>query len=200
MFHKIKKLFQKRKSNAKIDNLFNSLNDYIITVRVGSDLVPFADFIIDVISDLRESIKNECGFIFPLVNIKDNIFYQENEYTIDIRGEQADRGFLVPNKDGIKKEFCESLKNVIYNKIDYIFTNQLVEKYINIVKEENHILVNNVTYYLSTVEIKTILSDIISTRKSINNIDYIFEKIGDQIFSNRCYNPHKISTEILKYL
>ena len=213
MLHRIKQIFHlKNREEAptvyeKINNLFDSLNEDIILVQIGSDLIPFAEFICNLISSLREEIKDECGFILPPVRILENECYQENEYTIDVRGEQAASGFLIPNEEGIREEFYEALKTVAYARIDDIFTNELAEKYINIVQRENGRLIWDLTNLLSVVDIKVILSDIINMGKSINNINYIFEKIGEQILSDgeyreygKKYNPHVISKAITKYL
>jgi flagellar biosynthesis component FlhA len=214
MLHRIKNLFhsEKKKEDSltvydRINDLFDSLNDDIILVQIGSDLTPFGEFICKVIATLRDEIKCECGFILPPVRIRDNEGYQENEYSIDIRGEHAAGGFLIPNEEGIQAEFYETLKTVIYERIDDIFTNEIAEKYINIVQRDNSWLIWNVTNILSVIDIRTILSDIISAGKSINNINYIFEKIGEQILSSgeyrdcsKKYNPHIISKAISKYL
>ena len=214
MLHRIKKLFHLEKKEEetqtvydKINDLFDSLNDDTILVQIGSDLTPFGDFICEVIASLRDEIKDECGFILPPVRIRDNECYQENEYTIDIHGEHAGGGFLVPNEEGIRVEFYETLKTVVYERIDDIFTNEIAEKYINIVQRDNSWLIWNLTNLLSVVDIRTILSDIICAGKSINNINYIFEKIGEQILSSgeyrdcgKKYNPHTISKAISKYL
>jgi hypothetical protein len=63
------------------------------------------------------------------------------------------------------------------------------------------------TNVISVIDIKTILSDIILKGKSIKNIDYVFEKIGEQIFSDnnyrdclKKYNPHVIAKQVVKSL
>ena len=213
MLHRIKQIFQLEKKEEaptvyeKINDLFDTLNEDIILVQIGSDITPFGDYICDLVSLLREEIKDECGFILPPVRIRDNIGYQENEYTIEVRGEYAGGGFLVPNETGIREELYEALKTVVYARIDDIFTNEIAEKYINIVQRENSWLIWNLTNLLSVIDIRMILSDIINMGKSINNINYIFEKIGEQILSDggyrecgKKYNPHTISKAISKYL
>ena len=191
----------------KINNLYDSLNEDIILVNIGEDLSPHSEFICGIISELREEIKDECGFILPPVKISECEYYQENEFIIKVRGIQAYDGFLIPNEKGIREELYESLKTVVYDNINDIFTNEITERYINIVQRENSWLVWNLTSLLSVVDIKTILSDIINAGKSINNINYIFEKIGEQVLSDgsyhecgKKYNPHTISEAISKYL
>ena len=69
------------------------------------------------------------------------------------------------------------------------------------------ILIWNLTNVLSVIQIKTILSEIIAAGKSINNINYIFEKIGEQILSDGEYrdclkkhNAYSIAKNIAKVI
>ena len=211
MLKRIRNLFNRNKEipilsvDEKIDGLFDSLKEKIITVHIGLDLVKYGDIICDIISDIREEIKDECGFIIPAVKIKNNIFIQENELIIYVRGKQIKNSFLVPNEQGIREEFYELFKSIVYDSINSIFTNEITEKYINTVKENNSLLIWNLTNVLSTIDIKTILTDIILKGKSIEDINYVFEKIGELILSGgefkdtlKKYNPHTIAKQVIK--
>ena len=55
----------------KIDNLFDLLSEDIVHLQIGEDLVPFGESIVELISSLREEIKEECGFILPPVRINE---------------------------------------------------------------------------------------------------------------------------------
>ena len=68
-------------------------------------------------------------------------------------------------------------------------------------------MVWNLTGLLSVIDIRIILTDIINFGKSIGNINYIFEQIGEQILTDssgqddsKKYNPHTISKAIAKRL
>ena len=190
----------------RIESLYEELNNDVILVKIGEDLVPHSDYIVKQIGELREEIKDECGFIFPPVRVLDNLSpLQENEFCIMIRGSRVQNGFLVPTKKGIREEFYEILKTTIYDYIEQIFTNEITEKYIETVRRNNGWLIWNLTNILSITDIKTIMLDIIQKGKSINNIDYIFEQIGEQVLTDgkyrdclRKFNPHSIAKEIVR--
>ena len=209
----IKNLFQtknnikKYSTYEKIENLFDSLQKEVITIDLGEDLLQFKDSVIAEIGEIREQIKDECGFIMPPVELRANYAIQENEFNIFIQEKLVESRFAVPTENGLKEEIYEGIKNAIYNNLDIVFTNELTEKYINTVKKNNSILIWNVTNILSVVDIKTILSDIIFKGNSIQNINYIFEKIGEYVLSEginnnsyKRFNPHAISQAISKYL
>lgn len=213
MLNKIKKLLHIKKKNPeltasqKIDNLFDLLDEYIIVVDIGEDLSPYSKLIGDITQELREEIKSECGFIFPEIYVREVCNLQENEFVIFIRNNMVANGFLVPNKDGITDEFYDVFKTALYNNVDKIFSNELVERYIDTAQRKNGWLVWNIVKILSVPEIKIILSDIINSGKSINNIGYIFEKIGEEILlgggyqdSFKTYNPHNIAKKVIKVL
>lgn len=191
----------------KIDNLFETLDDDIIVVKIGTDLSDYKDVLLNTTEVIRKEIKEECGFIMPAVVIKGNLSMQENEFCICIRGIEKETRFVVPVEDEVREEFYDSLKSVIYGNLNTIFTNEITEKYINTVQKRNNRLVWNITSVLSVIDIKTILSDIILKGKSISNINYIFEKIGEHILSDCDYtehpkhhNPHNIAKQIAKSL
>lgn len=209
----IKNLLHINKKNSeltvsqKIDNLFDLLDEYIIVIDIGEDLSPHNKLIVDIIQELREEIKSECGFIFPEIYIRENSGLQENEFVVYIRNNMAAKGFLIPNQSGITDEFYDVFKTALYNNVDKIFSNELVERYIDTAQRKNGWLIWNIVKILSVPEIKIILSDIISSGKSINNIGYIFEKIGEEVLLDGGYqdnfktqNPHNIAKKVVKFL
>ena len=211
MLKRIKNLFNRKKEPSvedKIDSLYDRLYNDPVLINIGEDLSVFENVFLDVIHELREEVNDECGFIIPKVPVVYNSSLQENEFAIFIRGEYEQNGFLIPNKEGIKDEFYEALKTVIYNKIDTVFTNEVAERYIDTAQRKNGWLIWNITSILSVPDIKTILSDIIDNGKSIKDIGYIFEKIGEEILLNdqykesytKKYNPHNIAKEVIKQL
>jgi len=210
MLKRIKDLFNRKKEPSvedKIDSLYDRLYNDPVLVNIGEDLSVFENVFLDIIHELREEVNDECGFIIPKVPVVYNSSLQENEFAIFIRGEYERSGFLIPNEEGIKDEFYETLKTVIYNKMDSIFTNEVAERYIDTAQRKNGWLIWNITRILSVPDIKIILSDIISNGKSINDIGYIFEKIGEQILLDggyqdcwKVHNPHNIAKQVVKAL
>lgn len=215
MLERIKKIFNNKKNeeteisvSEKIENLYDELNKDVITLDLGDDLFLLETLMSDVIHELREEIYNECGFIIPKVNINNNVLLQENEFVLYIRSKITENGFLIPNEKGIREEFYEVFKTIIYNKIEDIFTNSLAERYIDTANRKNYWLISNITRVLSIPEIKIILLDIINNGKSINDIGLVFEKIGENILLDggyqdyfyKTFNPHQIAKQIVKVL
>lgn len=185
----------------KIENLYETLDIDTLKILIGEDLSPLKSSFQQNIDRLRELIKDEYGFIFPNISIQESFTFQENEYQIFINNKCVFNDFAIPTTTYIETNFLDSLKKVIDKNIDTIFTNKTVEKYINFAQKDNFWLIWNLTSVLSMVEIKTILIDLIKKKKSIHNINYIFEKICDDIFvENNSKNPHKISERLAKIL
>lgn len=215
MLKRIKNIFKKKAEcpqelsvSENIDALFEELYNDIILIHLGEDLADFYQEFCNTIAELRAEIKNECGFIIPQVHIQDNTALQENEFKIYVRGNLTENGFLIPNQEGVRDEFYDCFKTVIYDKINTIFTNDIAERYLDIAQRKNGWLVWNITKALSVPEIKIILADLINNGKSICDIGYIFEKIGEEILLNggyqdcfyKKYNPHAIAKQIAKTL
>jgi len=214
MLKRIKNLFKKKTEknelsvSEKIDNMFEELCLDTIQVYLGEDLAELQNVFCTTIQELRDEIKNECGFIIPQIHLQDGYLMQENEFEIYVRGELAGSGFLIPNEEGIRDEFYDCLKTIVYDKINVIFTNDIAERYLDIAQRKNGWLIWNITKILSVPEIKIILSDLINNGKSICDIGYIFEKIGEVILLNGGYqdcfykaaNPHAIAKEVAKSL
>jgi flagellar biosynthesis component FlhA len=182
-----------------INNLFESLNSDTIKILVGEDFTPLVNCLIENIGHLREIIKDEYGFIFPAVRILSDFELQENEIQFFINDKFIHKDFIIPTENYIETTFLDTFRNIILDNIDTIFTNNITEKYIDFVQKENSWMIWNLTNSLSIAEIKIILVDLIKNKKSINNINYIFEKICDDIFlENKSYprNPHKISERL----
>ena len=187
----------------RIDTLFSSLNEDIICIEIGEDLVPFGKDICEVIDNVREEIKDELGFIMPAVRVRDVPAMQENEYIIKVKNKPVYEGYVVPNKNGVTDEIYENLKNVLLNNFKTILTNELTEKYIESARAKNGLLIWDITGAISTTEIRIILGDLLENGKSIKDISTIFEKISEQIYIENKYdyrNPHKMAEKIIKHL
>ncbi len=211
LLRKILKSFgQKEESMSaadEVEGLYGSLNDDILQLVLGADLIALGKNFAEKISEIRKEIKSECGFILPPVRILDNKFIQENEFDIFINGKKIETGFLVPNYAGINEEFYETMKTVIYDNLQYLFTTKVAEKYIDSVQSYNSWLVYNLFLKISIIDLKTIMLDIINQGKSINNVNYILEQIGEHVLGDGklqdCYtrhNPHLIAKYVAKRL
>lgn len=183
MIEKIRNLLKfNRKSKEKtvqdeIDEMFDSLGVDALKITIGEDLVPFGNDLIASIKDLRKKIKSDTGLIIPQVRILDDSELQENEYKITIQEKTVFTGFTVPKEDYAVNEITTNLEKECIKNVELVLSNELTEKYMETVQRTNGLLV----YYLSRLfpptGIKIILTDLIKNGKSINNINYIFEKI-----------------------
>ncbi len=184
----------------KIEEAFNSLNQDILRIEFGSDIQEFIDAILEQIGEYRENLKNTSGFILPPVHLLVNNDLQENEIVVFLRNKEIIRDFLIPNEESVSKNIYEFLTQTYENNIDEIFSMEYVEKYINKVQMTNSWMVWDVTKQLGAYEIKTILVNILKSKKSISNINLIFEKIDECLSQNRdVYHVWK-SDVISKYV
>ncbi len=210
MIKKIKEFFHIIPKNTepnvfeRFDNLFsNKLDEDIIRIELGEDLINFGERMCQIIENLRNKICEEKGIIFPIVRIIENESLQENQYEVFIRGKNVFIDYAVPNDNWLEEVFPQDFKKIINNNLPAIFTNKIVEKYIETVQKNNNMMITEITNWLSTSEIRRILLDIIERGKSIREIAYIFEKIDEQVFIENRFNfrePHKIAEEIIKAL
>ncbi len=185
----------------QVNSLYNSLNDDIIHISLGDDLIPFIEMIINTTFNARTAIKNQTGFIMPAIKYSSDSTLQENEISVMIRGNIAFNKFVIPNKENIEKEIKDTLDELYLNNLSDIFSNEMAEKYIDAVIVKNRKLVADISYYFSTVEIKYILKELLENGISIYNIDLIFEKISEQIFmhnNSRKHDIYSISKKIIK--
>ena len=151
--------------SEKIDNLFSFLDEETIRIEIGDDIVPFNKNVCKTIDNVRQELTEELGFILPVVRILNNIYLQENEYTIKIENNLMHNGFVIPNEEGIEEEIYENLKNVLLNNMHMLLTNELTEKYIESVRSKNSIMVWDITGAISTTEIRIILGDLLEKGK-----------------------------------
>lgn len=209
MLEKIKQILHINKPEVisptiqdQIDGMFNDLTSESLRFYIGSDLIEYCAAINSAIGELREEIKDECGFIFPVVRVTANDELQENECQLLICEKVVATDFVIPKEEEVKLSIGKLLRKGIDSNLSTIFSNEIVEKYIDFVQKNNGWLVWNVTSRLSTVEIKEILMDILESKKSISNISYIFEKIAAELFLDGRYvrDVRKISQSVKKYI
>lgn len=210
MIEKLKQLFNFKKTEEevkpsveeKIEEAFNSLGEDVVRVEFGTDVSEYADSILGKIDELRDNIKSETGFIFPPVHVKENSDLQENEVIFYVRAKEVEHEFVIPNEETVEKYIYDTLFDIFETRIDDIFTMEYVEKYITKVQQTNSWLVWSVAQQLKTYEIKTILVNLIKEKKSISDINLIFEKIDECLSENRdfyhVWKPEIVSKRICK--
>jgi len=176
----------------KIDKMYESLTDDIIRIEIGSDIAKFSDEITSVTVFTRQRIREEKGFIFPAIRFLDNLNIQENEIKIYLNGNELYSKFLIPNPFEILRDIEETLDDLFNNHLDEIFRSETVEKYLDVVKKYNSKLASDISYNFSSVEICYILKKLLKSGKSIKNINYIFERIAEELFLEKISNREKL--------
>ena len=186
-----------------LNSFFENKDSDTIAFLVGEDFLNFKDLIMDTIAKERNSLRKKTGFVLWAVHVLDNCELQENEFVIKIREKEVLRKFIIPNADEIEKEISEAI-NYIYNtNIEDIFTYEITEKYINSVQKDLPWTIWNITSIYTISDIREILIQLLKNKKSIKNIDYVFEKIAEHAFvygfDTRC-SPQKIAQNVCQAL
>lgn len=197
ILNKLLKLNKKKETKPsvydQIDNLFDDLTVDELSIKVGNDLVDFAEELCNRITQLRNDIADECGYIIPPVRILDDTNMQENQFCIFVRNNPCRVGYVIPTLDEACEEIINELRDVCFEHIDVVFSTALTEKYIERASRNNGGLVYFVTHFLPVTGIKYVLTNLIKNGKSIKDIDNVFAQICEQASKDRdtCYlrNP-----------
>ena len=141
ILNKLLKLNRKQESKPsvfdQIDNLFDDLTVDELSIRVGNDLVEFGEELCKRITQLRDDIAEECGYIIPPVRILDDNEMQENQFCIFVRNNPCRVGYTVPTVDYACEEIINELRDVCFEHIDVVFSTALTEKYIERASRNN---------------------------------------------------------------
>ena len=173
----------------KFKGTFNTLSEDTIMFKIGFDLVQFVEEMIKSIKNSRNKIKDETGFVLPLIRITSSKTLQENELLVYVQGREVFQEFLVFNKKEVNKEIDVIVRKIYDEYLDEIFTNEILEYYINQVQKKNVWLIYDVMQILFVAEIKQLLMSLLKNGKSIKNISLIFEKISTIINCNYRWQP-----------
>lgn len=211
MIGKLKTLLQFRKPkkdektlDEKITDLFDSLQVDALAVVFGDDILQFAQSIVNCIGKFRMAMKEKSGFIIPPVRVINDKDLQENEIQILVRGHVVFQDFAIPKKDYVLETILNNLARISTKNISEIFTNEMTEKYIDLVQKNNSWLIWNVMRIIPVTGIKLILVDILKAGKSIKDIVFVFEKICEYASENKDFmttkDPYKIAECVKKDL
>lgn len=171
----IKKIEVQRKYNEN----FNLLSEDIIRFNVGYDFVPVIDDLLEAIKNARKKLTNETGFVFPLVRVIDDSSIQENKVVVFVQGKEVYEEFFVCTKKEIEKETEKIIRKIYGEYLDEIFTNELLDKYIEQVSKRSCWVVWDILKVLLTSDLKYLLISLLKNGKSIKNITNVFEKISN---------------------
>ena len=103
----LKKEETKVDANSVINNMFSSLEEDIIRIEFGEDILPYIEDVLKVCSDFRFKTFSKSGFILPVVHFLDNSEIQENEYRVFVQGRLVKTNFVIFSKDEILSDFSK---------------------------------------------------------------------------------------------
>lgn len=185
----------------RIAELYTSLDSENLEIVLGNDFIEYKDTILDTMINFREDLKDSTGFIFPAIHIKSNNELQENELVFKIQDKIVFHEFVIPTEKEIKKTINNSLNYAYENFLENIFTIDIAEKYINTVQIKQPFAIWNLTCMYSIVEIRNVLMKILENKKSLKNINLVFEKFFQYTLNSGFYvhySTDKIAKEIIK--
>lgn len=205
MLESLKKLFIKKERCAaksaaqRVQELYESVRSEELCIHIGSDLESFIDLLRNKIWNLREDLFEKTGFIMPTVKININNSLQENEYNIFVRNHIAETGFAIPNEDFASDEIIKSLENTCIEHIDEVFSSNVTEKYLDVIKSDSSHLITELLYITDISGLRVILVDLLKNGQSIKNISLIFEKICEYSHNGSAIKPNpKLIAEFVK--
>lgn len=193
----------------KIQDFVNSNNMYkyfgvdTLKIVIGQKLLPVANpsengVLLRELAVLRHSIANKLGYIIPNVRVVEKCEIKANSFEIFVYEQKVFTGEL----SGVEIQNCncgliiESFMNVCFEYVHKIMTKSDVLKLMELVSSHNPTLVNDlVPVFLSPIDLKHILANLIKDGISIKNIIMIFEILNDA--ARYTQNVDKL-TEFLK--
>lgn len=187
-----------------ISDLYDSLQVDVLAVAFGDDILPYAQNIVNGIGKFRIKLKDQSGFIIPPIRVINDKSLQENEIHILVRGHVVYSDFAVPTKEYVLKSIMTNLSSIATKNVSDIFSNEITEKYIDLVQRNNSWLIWNVLRMVPVTGIKVILVDILKAGKSIKDIVFVFEKICEYASENKDFatskDPYRIAECVKKDL
>jgi flagellar biosynthesis component FlhA len=184
------------------DRMFDNLGVDVISLQVGQGLLCIADpdqdgQLLAKTAALRHRLTDDLGYIIPNVRIIDSNELQEYEYSISIRNNVVDSGFIYPNKYMIIADQWETMgkavpENVIVAqdptyKVKVYWVNSdiarkergvlVVDSQDVIITHLQEVLIKHVDGVLSEVETKKYIDSVISNcngsdEKLLSNLSY----------------------------
>jgi len=177
---------------------------YNLRLELGFGLLPIVSDKLENnlqtgVQKLREDIKNEYGIYIPFIHIVDFVALDIYEYSFFLNKKSMGK-FRIKTEDINNSFNSESIKiilinlnNIIINNLVEIFSCEYSNQILNI-KKKYPKLFKCVLKNISLSKIKFILSNILSEKKSLVNIEKIFELI---ISYSREIKDVKIMSEMI---
>ena len=170
---------------AEISNpnrMYERMGVDILLIAVSQNLLPVADVLCRELCVLRYSLVDEYGYIIPNVKVVDYNKIPSNNYEIYVRGKKVFVSEL--SSDDIKnlnsQPIIDSLKNVCFEYVHKVMSKTDALKLIELVKQQHSSLATDTfPNYLTPIDLKNILANLIKDKISIKDIVLIFEILND---------------------
>ena len=180
----VKKCFDELANPAKY---YEQLGVETLKITLGKDIAPLADTdangnLIPRLVGLRKQLVDELGYIIPNVRFLQSSENEPKEYDIWVRGKLVAKGDV----SGEKPDFLDDadvivghLKKAVIEHVDYIFTLSDVYRLTELVKSKDEALINTLSEYVDSLDLRNILVKLIKLKKSIKDVEFVYQRIAD---------------------
>lgn len=179
----IKELNNRLTELSNPNRMYERMGVDILLIAVHLNLAPVVQkSLLRELCVLRQILVDEYGYIIPNVKVIDSAEISNNNYEIYVRGKKVFVGEL--SSDEIKnvdsQSIIESLKNVCFEYVHKIMSKTDAIKLIVLVKQQHSTLATDIfPDYLTPIDLKTILANLIKEKISVKDIILIFEILND---------------------
>jgi len=154
-----------------------------LSLELGYGLIPLVDKdkeaeFAGMIRDLRRQIAYELGLIIPKVRILDSAILDPDEYCIKIKGVEAGRGRIDMETDS-SAIIAAHLTDIIKHHAAEILGLQEIRKILEVIKENQPALVDEVTGNLTLEQIQRVLQNLLREQIPIRNMTLILEALAE---------------------
>ena len=185
------------------NRMYERLGVDVLSITVSEVLLPIVDpdekgTLLREICVLRHSLTDEYGYIIPNLRVLDDQKLSGNCFEIYVRGRKVFVGELSNSdvENANPMPIIENLKNVCFEYVHQILSKTDVLKLMELMRSQDPTLVNDlIPVFLSPIDLKNILANLLQSKISIKDIVMIFEVLND--YARYTQSSDKL-TEILK--
>lgn len=185
------------------NRMYERLGVDVLSITFSEVLLPIVDpdekgTLLREICVLRHSLTDEYGYIIPNLRVMDSEKLSGNCFEIYVRGRKVFVGELSNSdvENANPMPIIENLKNVCFEYVHQILSKTDVLKLMELIRSQDPTLVNDlIPVFLSPIDLKNILANLLQSKISIKDIVMIFEVLND--YARYTQSSDKL-TEILK--
>lgn len=197
---------KKVKDMANPNKMYERLGVDVLSVWIGSNLLKMSDpnnqgTLLPNICMLRRYLTDSYGYIIPNVRVLDSTSLSSNEYCIFVRGKSVFKGQISESdiNSNNSMQIINDLQNICVKYVHQVMTKTDVLKLMELVRSQDPTLVNDlIPTYISAIDLKRILANLILERVSIKDIILVFEILND--YARYTQNTDELSKILKKEL